>query len=90
MLGVVHRGAASGGTLVIAMQGLYPVKYIAAETTSTRGNLIQLSSTAGEADQITTTGTTDVIGVCAESLNASQMTASGNLVKCLIQTMSSF
>lgn len=89
MVGVVHRGAANGETMVIAIQGLYPVKYFATETTSTRGNLIQLSSTAGEADQITTIGTTDVIGVCAESLTNAQMAASGNLVKCMIQTMSS-
>ena len=89
MIGVVHRGAANNGTMVIAIQGLYPVKYFATETTSTRGNLIQLSATAGEADQITTVGSTDVIGVCAESLNSTQMTASGNLVKCFIQTMSS-
>jgi hypothetical protein len=89
MIGVVHRGAANTETMVVAIQGLYPVKYFASETTSTRGNLIQLSSTAGEADQITTIGSTDVIGVCAESRSASQMIASGNLVKCFIQTMSS-
>lgn len=89
MCGVVHRNAINGGTLVIAIQGLYQVKYFATETTSTRGNLIQLSSTAGEADQITTIGSTDVIGVCAESLSIAQMAASGNLVKCMIQTMSS-
>lgn len=89
MVGVVHRGAASGGVMVVAIQGLYPVKYFASETTSTRGNLIQLSSTAGEADQLTTVGSTDVIGVCAESLTNAQMIASLNLVKCMIQTMSS-
>jgi hypothetical protein len=89
MVGVVHRGATNNGTLVVAIQGLYPVKYISAETISTRGNLIQLSSTPGEADQIGTTGGNDVIGVCSESLNVSQMSAAGNLVKCMIQTMSS-
>ena len=84
MLGVVHREAAPGGTLVIAIQGIYPCKINASDLTSTRGNLVQVSTTAGELDQIATIGGEGVCGVVAESLNASQMTAAGNIVKCMI------
>jgi hypothetical protein len=91
MIGVVHRGAAAGGTLVIAIQGLYPCKIWSSDTTSTRGNLVQLSSTAGELDQLsTTTGSAGVVGVVAESLTAAQMTAAGNIVKCFIGIYASY
>jgi len=90
MIGVVHRGAAVGGTMVIATQGMYVCKIWASDTTSTRGNLVQLSSTAGELDQITTTGTTGIVGIVAESLTAPQMTAAGNLVRCFIGIYSSY
>jgi hypothetical protein len=84
MIGVVHRGAATGRTLVIAIQGIYPCKIWASDLTSTRGNLVQVSTTAGELDQITTVGAQGVCGIVAESLNASQMIAAGNIVKCMI------
>jgi hypothetical protein len=84
MCGVVHRGAASGGTMVIAIQGIYPCKIWASDLTSTRGNLVQVSTTPGELDQTTTTGGEGVCGIVAESLNASQMSSAGNIVKCMI------
>jgi hypothetical protein len=85
--GVVYRGGAIGDQIVIAIQGMYKVKFVSTETFSTRGNLVQLSSTFGEGDQVATTAGQGVIGVVTETLASLPV---DRLVKCMIQNFSSF
>ena len=86
--GVVYRGGVYQQPVVVAIQGQYYVKIFAAETTlPTAGNLISVSSTAGEGDMTTAqVGALNCIGVCAESLTAYP---SDRLVKCMIQNFQS-
>ena len=85
--GVVYRGGAVGAQVVIAVQGMYKVKFLSTETFYTRGNLVQLSATFGEGDQVATVAGQGVIGVVVETLIS---LPPDRLVKCMIQNFSSF
>ena len=88
LCGVVYRGAANQDVVVVAIQGEYKVKIFAGEATlPSAGKIVTVSTTPGEGDMTgATTGATNNIGVCAETLAAYP---SDRLVKCMIQNFQS-
>ena len=82
---VANGGFYIGTTLGIAIQGMYNVKFTAATTTVTAGNLAVLSSTSGEATQVGSTATLGVIGVIMET----KTLGVDKLARVMIQSFSS-
>lgn len=87
-VGVVFRGAVSGGELVIAIKGVYKVEFTSG-TLPTIGNFANLSaaSNTGTAD-VGLTGTVNSIGLVAE--NYSGGLPIDKLVRCWIQSHDSY
>jgi len=88
LCGVVYRGGANQQPVVVAIQGEYKVKIFAADTDlPSAGKIIAVSTTPGEGNMTTsTTGSTNIVGVCAETLASYP---SDRLVKCMIQNFQS-
>lgn len=89
LLGVVYQLGISGSPATyfrsVAQQGIYDVKFTAATTTVTAGNLAIVSATAGEAAQTGSSATTGVIGVIMET----KTLGVDKLAKVMIQSFSS-
>ncbi len=77
--GSVADGVVGGGPVLVAYQGVWPVKY---NGNTTRGYLAELSSPTGQAEAVAT-GDGDVIGQCLESI-----TSAGQVIaKTALQTV---
>jgi hypothetical protein len=89
-IGVVYRGGANNGKVVIAMKGLYKVLFNTATTSTTRQQIAQISGTAGEANSTgSKVGGAGSFGVIAESYGVGSMPAD-RLIFCWLNSMESF
>lgn len=67
-IGVIYRGGINNAKVIVACMGYYKVKFTAATTTTTRQQIAQLTTTAGEANSTASkTGAAGSVGVIAES-----------------------